>query len=69
MKTRKVDSCESAEREAQAQLEIIRALRKLPTQAWRYRVLEAVAFILEADNRAPGVFTALVAGLTGGKKP
>lgn len=31
MKTRKVDPCESAECEAQAQLEIIRALRKLPT--------------------------------------
>ncbi len=61
------DIGQAAELEAEAQLAIIRALRKLPDQERRYKVMEAVAFIMEADNRVPGVFDALVAGLTGEK--
>ena len=67
-RTIRADPGESAEREAEAQLEIIRALRKLPDQDRRYKVMQAVVFILSADARVPGVFDAVMAGLASKKK-
>ncbi len=58
------DIGEKAEREARAQLEIIQALRKLPTKKQRQRVVDAVGLILEADRVMPGVFEIVRKGLT-----
>jgi hypothetical protein len=56
---------ESAEREAEAQLAIVRALKPLKGDD-RRRVLEVVQHLLEADMRVPGVWEAIGRGL---KKP
>jgi hypothetical protein len=49
---------ESAEREAEAQLAIIRALKPLKGED-RRRVLECVHHLLEADKLVAGVFDAV----------
>lgn len=53
---------ESAEREASAQLEIVRALKPL-SQKSRQQVMEVVKLLLEADELMPGIMTALGRGL------
>ena len=52
----------SAEREARAQLAIIRALKVLKPEA-RARVMEAVGLLLEADHRVPGILDAVRTGM------
>jgi hypothetical protein len=52
----------SAEREARAQLAIIRALKVLKPEA-RARVMEAVGLLLEADHRVPGILDAVRTGI------
>ena len=52
---------ESAEREMEAQLKLVRALKPLDGKC-RNRVLEAVGHILAADISVPGVLAAFVRG-------
>jgi hypothetical protein len=52
---------ESAEREAEAQLAIVRALKTLKRDE-QLRVIEAVMHILEAEKRVPGVLAAIGSG-------
>jgi hypothetical protein len=47
-----------AEKEALAQLEVIRALKPLNRES-RQRVLEALSHLLEAEQLVPGIFAAL----------
>lgn len=58
---------EQAEREAVAQLEVIRALKPL-SQEQRERVLRAICLISEADRLVPGIVS-LVASHKGMVKP
>lgn len=62
------NTAESAEREAEAQLAILRALKQLK-RVDRARVLKAVAFLLDADDLVPGVFEAVGRGLRDASRP
>ncbi len=55
-----------AEKEAWAQLEIVRALNKLPDYNSRLNVKEAVDLLIEADRRVPGVLAAHARGFRNG---
>ncbi len=54
---------ETAEAELIAQLEIIRAFKRLPTTAQRKRVAHAVWHLLQADELIPGVIENYLAGV------
>ena len=54
---------EQAEHEAQAQLVIIRALRKLPDRLAVQRVMKAVVHLTIAEDAVPGVFAAFLKGM------
>lgn len=56
------EAAERAEREAEAQLAIIRALKPLAAHQ-RYMVMHAIDHIIQAEACAPGVFDALARGL------
>ncbi len=50
----------AAEKEAEAQLDIVRALKKLRTSDNRQRVMNAVWHILHAEASVPGVLDAVI---------
>ncbi len=50
----------AAEEEAQAQLDIVRALKKLRTSEDRQQVMNAVQHILCAEESVPGVLDAVI---------
>lgn len=55
---------DKAERMAEAELGIIRALKKLPTRSARLRVWNAAVLIIEADALVSGVANAVAAALS-----
>ena len=57
------EKLESTIRELKAQLEIMKALKALPTPNDRDRVVAACLNIMEADRNVAGIFDAVIKGL------
>lgn len=53
---------EDAERECEAQVQVVRALGTLRDVASRRRVMEAVVFLMQAEDRVPGVLELIAKG-------
>ena len=60
MSPRKIDAVIA---ESEAQTQILRALAKLKDPSARERVLQALGYIMTADQLVPGIFAALSRGL------